>query len=137
MKNAAMLYPVFALAAWTFLVLMRLAATRFKSELRPADFVIGESERVPLKARLANRNYQNLLELPVLFYVVCLLLYVGNAASGTAVWLAWAYVALRVLHSLVHLTYNNVMHRFAFFALSNFFIVGLWIIAAMSLGLTS
>lgn len=137
MKDAAILYPVFALAAWTFLVLMRLAATRFKSELTPFDFTIGESERVPLRARLANRNYQNLLELPVLFYVVCLLLYVGNAASRTAVLLAWVYVALRVLHSLVHLTYNNVMHRFAFFALSNFFIVGLWIIAAMSLGFTS
>ncbi len=76
-----------------------------------------------------------MLELPVLFYVVCLLLYVGNAASRTAVLLAWAYVVLRVLHSLVHLSYNNVMHRFAFFALSNCCIVGLWIIAAMSLGL--
>jgi len=137
MKNAAMLYPVFALAAWTFLVLMRLAVVRYSGELRPRDYALGQSEREPVKARLANRNYQNLLELPVLFYVVCLLLYVGNAASGTAVWLAWAYVALRVLHSLVHLTYNNVMHRFAFFALSNVCLVGLWIAAAMWLGLAS
>lgn len=137
MKDAAILYPVFALAAWTFLVLMRLAATRFRSELTPFDFALGESEQVPMKARLANRNYQNLLELPVLFYVVCLLLYVGNAASGTAVLLAWAYVALRVLHSLVHLSYNNVMHRFAFFALSNFCLFALWIAAAMALGQAS
>lgn len=137
MKDAAILYPVFALAAWTFLVLMRLAVTRHGSELRPSDFVVGESERVPTAARLANRNYQNLLELPVLFYVVCLLLYVGNGPSRTAVLLAWAYVALRVLHSLVHLSYNNVMHRFAFFALSNACLVALWIAAAMSLGIAS
>lgn len=137
MKDAAILYPVFALAAWTLLVLMRLAATRFRSELTPFDFAIGESERVPMKARLANRNYQNLLELPILFYVVCLLLYVGDAASRTAVLLAWAYVVLRMLHSLVHLTYNNVMHRFAFFALSNACLLALWIAAAMALGLAS
>lgn len=137
MKNVAMLYPVFALAAWTFLVLMRLAVTRFRSELTPFDFAIGESDRVPMKARLANRNYQNLLELPVLFYVVCLLLYAGNTASRTAVLLAWAYVVLRMLHSLVHLSYNNVMHRFAFFAFSNACLLALWIAAAMSLGLAS
>ena len=137
MKDAAILYPVFVLAAWTFLVLMRLAVTRFRSELTPFDFALGESERVPMKARLANRNYQNLLELPLLFYVVCLLLYVGNGASPTAVSLAWAYVVLRALHSLIHISYNNVMHRFAFFALSNFCLVALWIAAAMSLGLAS
>lgn len=137
MKDAAILYPVFALAAWTLIVLMRLAVVRYSGELRPSDFVLGESERVPMKARLANRNYQNLLELPVLFYVVCLLLYAGNTASRAAVWLAWAYLALRVLHSLVHLSYNNVMHRFAFFVLSNFCLFALWVAAAMSLGRAS
>jgi hypothetical protein len=137
MKNAAILYPIFALAAWTFLVLMRLAVVRYSGQLRPSDYVLGASEREPVKARLANRNYQNLLELPVLFYVVCLLLYIGKTASPTAISLAWAYVALRMLHSLVHLSYNNVMHRFAFFALSNACLLALWIATAMSLELAS
>ena len=71
----------------------------------------------------------NLLELPVLFYVVCLVFYVTAGASSLAIALAWAYVVLRILHSMVHLTYNRVIHRLAVFALSNGVLVALWVLA--------
>lgn len=129
MKDAAILYPVFALAGWTFLVLLRLAALRFSRKLMPSDFAFGESERVPLRAKIANRNYISLLELPALFYVVCALLYAGNATSHAAAPLAWAYVCLRVIHSLIHLSHNNVIQRFIVFAISNFILTALWIVA--------
>ena len=134
MREARILYPVFALAAWTFIILLRLAFVRLRSGLRPDDFKLGESSRVPEKVAVANRNYMNLLELPILFYVACTLLYVGPAVSAISLWLAWIYVALRIVHSLVHLGYNHVMHRLALFAISNFILIGLWLSLWRQLG---
>ena len=77
----------------------------------------------------------NLLETPMLFYVVCVILYVTAGASHLAILVAWAYVALRVVHSLIHLTYNHVLHRLAAFTLSNAALVSLWVIAGAHVAL--
>jgi hypothetical protein len=95
------------------------------------DFKFGESAAVPAAVSIPNRNYMNLLEAPVLFYVACLVLFVTAGASPLAVALAWAYVALRVVHSVIHLSYNHVMHRLTAFAFSNAVLVALWVAAAM------
>ena len=131
MTQAAILQPVFALVAWTFVVLMLIPVARFRSgargEVAADDFKSGESARVPGAVSIPNRNYMNLLEIPMLFYVGCIALYaVGNVSSSSLV-LAWTYVGLRVVHSLIHLTYNAVMHRLTAFAVSNFVLAGLWI----------
>jgi hypothetical protein len=81
---------------------------------------------VPYDVALPNRNLINLLEVPLLFYVVCLALYVTHHVQPGCLRLAWAYVALRIVHSLIHLTSNNVRQRLAFFAVSNFVLVALW-----------
>jgi hypothetical protein len=54
--------------------------------------------------------------------------YVTHTVDALAVNLAWGYVALRALHSLIHLSYNNVIHRLSFFALSNFVLMALWVV---------
>lgn len=137
MNNPSILYPVFALAAWTGLVLLLIPFHRIRAvrrrEVRGSDFRLGESPAVPDAVRIPNRNYMNLLEVPVLFYVVCLLIYVAVLPSPGAIWLAWAYVVLRVLHSGVHLTYNHVIHRLVLFAVSNGVLVMLWVAAATRL----
>ena len=107
MSQAAILQPVFALVAWTFVVLMLIPVARFRSaakgEVAADDFKYGESERVPGAVSIPNRNYMNLLEIPMLFYVGCIVLYaVGNVSAASLV-LAWTYVGLRVVHSLIHL----------------------------------
>jgi len=134
MQNPAILYPVFALAAWTFLVLLLIPFYRVRAglrrEIKSDDFKYGESATVPAYVSIPNRNYMNLLELPMLFYVVCVLLYVTAGGSYIAIKLAWAYVVLRVIHSIIHLSYNNVMHRLTAFAASNFMLISLWIVAA-------
>ena len=101
-----------------------------RREIRTDDFKYGESATVPGYVSIPNRNYMNLLELPILFYVVCIVFFITGNASSMAITLAWAYVALRVIHSLIHLGYNNVLHRLAAFALSNAALIALWIIAA-------
>lgn len=122
--------PVFALAGLTLCMVGLIGFRRVRSAARgrvvPDDFRYGESENVTEDARIANRNYMNLLELPVLFYVASILAYVTQHGDAILV-PAWIYVALRFGHSVVHLTYNHVLHRAALFALSNFVLVGIWI----------
>lgn len=133
--------PVFALAAWTLCMLLLVAAKRVRAGLSgaisPKEFALGESSKVPGAVSLPNRNYMNLLELPVLFYVACLMAFVTGAASALLVELAWAYVALRVLHSLIHVTYNRVLHRFVAFAASNAVLVSMWVLLAWALAARS
>ena len=133
----AIFWPVFALAAWTVCMLLLVAAKRVRAglggQVHPREYALGESAKVPPEISLFNRNYMNLLELPVLFYVACVIAYVTGIATRHLVVLAWIYVALRVAHSLIHVTYNRVMHRFAAFAASNFILVTMWVLLARAL----
>lgn len=125
------LYPMAALVFWTFAVLLRIPYVRFKAafagRVKARDFKLGESPNVPPDVAIPNRNLMNLLELPVLFYVACLTLYVTRTVDPVSVYLAWIYVALRACHSLVHLTYNNVFHRLTVYAASGVVLLALWI----------
>ena len=131
MNATAILLPAAALVFWTFAVLAVLGRRRFGAArrrlVRAADFACGESANVPESVRIPNRNLANLLEMPVLFYLACIVLFVTGKVALWGVALAWAYVAARVAHSMVHLTYNNVMHRFRAFALSNAVLLALWV----------
>jgi hypothetical protein len=121
-----------ALALLTFNVLLIIPIRRVRASLAgqigPDDFKLGESARVPGNVAIPNRNYMNLTELPVLFYAICLMFYVTARTDMTTVWLAWAYVVSRVVHSLIHLTTNNVIHRLSAFAISNFVLLAMWVL---------
>lgn len=125
------LFPMGALAFLTFTVLLFVPVRRFRAAFAglvgPGDFKFGESDRVPPSVSIPNRNYMNLIELPVLFYVACLMFYVTNRVDETIVLVAWSYVGARIIHSLIHLTYNNVLHRMSVFAISNLLLVWLWL----------
>ncbi|MBQ0961844.1 MAPEG family protein [Ideonella sp. 4Y11] len=133
MRDTSFLLPMFALAGWTGLVLLYVAVCRVTAGVSPREFTLGESPQVPQRAMLANRNYMNLLELPLLFYVVCLLAWQAPAVPVAALPLAWTYVGVRVLHSLIHLGYNNVLHRFIAFAVSNFVLLALWVVVGRAM----
>jgi hypothetical protein len=131
MDDRSVLFPVMTLIGWTLLVLMLIPVRRFKAGSKGLvtgnDFKYGESSRVPGEVSLPNRNFMNLLEAPVLFYVVCILQYVTKAPVPYFVFGAWLYVALRVAHSLIHLSYNHIMHRLAAFAASNVVLIIMWL----------
>ncbi len=133
MNDSAILQPIFALASWTGLVLLLIPLVRIRAVRRGQvvanDFKAGESASVPVAVSIPNRNYMNLLEVPVLFYVVCLLLYTTAGSSPAVVLLAWSYVVLRIVHSAVHLTYNKVTHRLTAFGASNLVLILLWFVA--------
>jgi hypothetical protein len=131
-NQALILVPVLALVSWTMLVLLLIPYRRFKAafkgEVTPHDFAMGESDKVSNYVSLGNRNYMNLLEAPVLFYVAALVCYMTQSLSDTVLVLSWVYVVVRVLHSLVHVTYNHVVHRLCLFATSNFILAGIWVL---------
>jgi hypothetical protein len=119
------------LVALTFAVLLLIPYVRFKAArgglVAADDFKFGESGRVPGHVSVPNRNLMNLLELPLLFYIACLTLYVTKTVDQASLYLAWLYVALRAAHSLVHLTYNKVFHRLSVYAASNVVLAMIWI----------
>jgi hypothetical protein len=128
--KTSILFPMVALVTLTFAVMLLIPVRRFRAgfagQIKYDDFKYGESERVPPEVSIPNRNMMNLLELPLLFYVACLTYLVAGKVDTVALALAWAYVALRVAHSAIHVTYNRVRHRLIAFALSNIVLVSFW-----------
>lgn len=131
------LRPMTALVLLTFIVSLVLPYHRVKAGLQRRvvldDFKYGESENVPDHVRIPNRNLMNLLEMPLLFYVACITLYVTKSVDPVDVNLAWLYVGLRTAHSIVHLGYNKLLHRIAMYALSNAVLGVIWVRLGLSL----
>jgi hypothetical protein len=130
MLQSLIFAPMGALAFLTFGVLILIPIRRFRAGARGDivrdDFKFGESSSVPGYVSIPNRNYMNLLELPMLFYVGSLMFFVTGKVDAVVLGIAWLYVALRFIHSAIHLTYNNVMHRLVPFATSNVVLLVYW-----------
>lgn len=119
------------LALWTGAVLLTTGLSRVRAvrarRVPIEAFRLGERADVPAGLAVLNRNLMNLLEMPILFYVVCLAFYVAHAVDPAVITLGWVYVALRLAHSAIHLTFNRVNARFLAFAASNVVLLVLWI----------
>lgn len=137
MKQTLIFWPSLILILWTFLVLVQVPIRRFRAafagRVEAVDFQYGESERVPADVALPNRVFMNLVEVPPLFYVVSLMHFVTNQVDAVALGLAWLYFALRMAHSIIYLSYNHVVHRFAVFATSNLVVIALVIHLGLAL----
>lgn len=133
MDRSPILAPVVALAAWTFVMMTWMYVTRLPAMTRaglPLKGGIGMrggdldgvvEDRVQWKAH----NYSHLMEQPTVFYAVALSLALMGLGGGISLWLAWAYVGLRVLHSLVQATSNIVHRRFLVFIAASLCLLGL------------
>ena len=140
--QSPILAPVVVLVAWTLVVLAWMVVTRFAAMKRKG---------ISLKGRVGGRggnalegvvedevmwkahNYMHLVEQPTLFYAIAMVLAVGHAGGGYSAILAWAYVGLRIAHSLVQTTVNVITYRFILFGLSSLALVGLTVQAVRML----
>ena len=136
MNPKFILFPVFGMFVLMSAVLLRLAYLRFTAVRNKTVslkfFRTGQGEGETPAMYYTSRNFVNLFEAPVLFYVVCILFYViarfDNAdVARDTVGLAWAYVGLRVIHSAIHLTINDMNWRFGAYALSQAVLLMLWL----------
>lgn len=125
------LLPVLALVALTFIVWVYMYITRISEMQRKKIHAQKLDSRVHAQALLTDSavvadNLKNLFEMPILFYVGMLLSMILMIQDPLLVQLAWGFVALRIVHSLVHCTYNRVMHRFVAYLASSVILMLIW-----------
>ena len=131
--------PCAAMVGLTAVVWVKLYADRL-GEMRakridPQAFASVRAAADQLERTAAADNFRNLFEVPVLFYVLCAALVLNGGSAPGFVSAAWAYVALRAVHSLIHVTYNRVTHRFLVYVASTLLLFGMW--AAFVAGLVA
>ena len=112
------------LAVWIYMYVRRTSYLLCeKIDLRTVDAPEKAASVIPEKVSLASHNLRNLFELPVIFYAICLYLFMSDSVDRIHLLAAWSFLAFRVVHSLIHCTYNKVEHRFAAYMLAA---IGLW-----------
>jgi hypothetical protein len=138
MYHHGLILPVLALIAWTFVMWVWMYATRIPA-MQKAKVDLAEVSRTGVKlelppkvARVAD-NYNHLHEQPTIFYALALAAQVAGVTDMITISLAWAYVALRVVHSFIQATANIIMLRFTVFTLGTFVLFALLIRTWMSL----
>jgi len=127
-----MLEPVIALISWTLIVWIWMYALRIPAmnaaRIDPDDAKHpGSLNGLPSNVRAVADNYNHLHEQPTIFYALAFYTQLAGAADVLSVQLAWAYVGLRVVHSLVQNTANKVMIRFTVFGLSSLVLIAMTI----------
>ncbi len=121
----SMLQPVVALVLWSLVMEVWLYATRIPALRRagaPLDPNLTLAElnaRIPPQVRWKADNYNHLMEQPTIFYATCLAAAVAGQGDAVNASLAWGYVGLRVIHSLVQATVNIIMLRFSIFMVAS------------------
>lgn len=126
-----MIAHVFLVCAIYALLGYRRRIAVVSGAVRPNHFKTRTEE--PAASATVAANLLNQFELPVLFHVACLALFVTNGVSFVAVALAWLFVALRYAHAFVHVTSNNLRYRSPLFAAGFIVLVVLWIWFALHL----
>ncbi|RMA82185.1 MAPEG family protein [Umboniibacter marinipuniceus] len=128
--------PMLALLTWTTIIwwallLVRLSEIKAK-KLLPHQLNTPEDakELLSLRQNMLARNFANLLELPLLFYILGALSIILKVESEFSVLLAWLFVGSRVAHSLIHTGYNTVLHRFYAYVLGGL-VLTTWVITML------
>ncbi len=122
MEATAILQPVIALGLWTGVIMVWMYATRIPAmnaaNLDPQTAMHVKALNLPSEVARIGDNYNHLFEQPTLFYATAIAIAVMGHGDAVAVNCAWAFVVLRVIHSLVQSTVNIVLLRFGIFVLS-------------------
>jgi hypothetical protein len=139
MENIPILAPAAVLVLWSLVVLMWVTMTRFPAfakmglkigDAEPGSRYVDVEPNMPPKVNWKSHNYTHLMEQPTLFYAVIAILALSGAGVGINVTFAWAYVALRVVHSVWQATVNIISVRVTLFTLST---LCLWVLAINAL----
>lgn len=136
MRNA-IFWPLIAQVVIVALVAVRLYATRIAEmrarRINPQSLATTRTAAGALQDIAAADNFRNLFEVPVLFFAVCCALAITDTVTPAQLALAWVFVVLRAAHSLIHVTYNRVMHRFGVYIASTLCVLVMWALFAISL----
>jgi hypothetical protein len=141
MVGMAILQPVVALAAWTMVMWFWLYGTRIPAltaaKVDPEELAndpkVTLDNVLPPQVQWKAHNYNHLHEAPTVFYAVAITLAIIGQGDGLNAQIGWAYVGLRVIHSIIQATINKITLRFGIFALSSFCLMFLVARAALAM----
>ena len=141
MHYSPLLAPIVALVAWSLVMYIWMYAARLPAMKRAGISLKGRRGTrggaleglIPDEANWKAHNYAHLMEQPTIFYAIVIALILMGFDHPINVYLAWAYVLLRVVHSLIQATVNIVAYRFLVFTLSSLCLIGLTMHAAIFL----
>lgn len=126
-----LIYPLFAMVVLTAVVGLMTAFTRIRSaysgEVDPRYFRLMSNYQITDRVAKYGRNFDNLFEVPTLFYAALITALAIDFYTPVLLYSAWVFVALRVIHSGIHLSYNHPLHRFVPFFLSFLCVLVMWI----------
>jgi len=134
-NQASIFVPMLVVVLITFVAFLRMGAARAAAMKagQDADYYRSHTKgSEPEATVIAVRHYGNLFEMPTIFYPACLCAFVLEAVGSWTLVFAWGFTVLRILQSLVHMTYNNPMHRGMPFVFSGMFMMALWINVAIA-----
>ena len=129
-------YPTIGMVSLTSLVLSTCGVLRIGGlvigKLNPDYYLLfrEQDDAEPNLIRAFSRNYKNLLQLPILLYAGCITAYVTGLVTDNLIVLAWIYFGCRCLHTLIHVTYNQLWYRAATFISSCFVLFAYWVVLA-------
>ncbi len=137
--ESSILTPALILVTWTLVVWAWMYALRIpamsSAGIDPDNAKHpGSLDTLPSHVRAVADNYNHLHEQPTIFYALVFYTHLAGTATEFAVSMAWSYVILRILHSLVQNTVNKVMIRFSVFSLSTLALIALTVSNLLQLG---
>ena len=137
MEARLIYWPAVAMAALTLIVWGRMYRTRIaqmkRERIHPQAVATSAQAAAKLTDSKAADNFRNLFELPVLFYLALVVAAQTAQVGWLTLILAWLFVALRVLHSFIHCSYNKVIHRFYAYFFGGVVLWSLWAVLAYGL----
>jgi hypothetical protein len=137
MNNTVFFWPAFTLVLLTFSVMLRMLTNRIAqmkaNKIHPQSISTSSEVAAKMKDSRAADNFRNLFETPVLFYAAMFFAQISQPENKILLVLAWLYVALRIVHSIIQCSYNKVMHRFYVFFTSIWVVLGIWIVMALGI----
>lgn len=130
MQQLAIIYPSIAMFLLTGCLVFSLGLSRLVAIKRGSVnfrfYKRYDEGKEPDRLRILTRHVQNHFEVPPLFHIGVLLCYVTNSVTMVAVVAAWTFFGLRCVHSIIHLSSNNVTNRFVCFVGSMMSLIVLW-----------
>jgi len=139
MTYSPLLAPIVALVAWTLVVMLWMMVARFREFRRlgvnfgnipPGSRGVDLEGRAEPSAQWKSHNYNHLMEQPTIFYAIVIALALMGMDQPINLWLAWGYVGLRILHSLIQCTSNIVRFRLPIFGIASLCLLGLTVHAS-------
>ena len=131
MSPDSILLPSIAMFFLSFFLFLGMGYKRFRAtasrRVSVKFYQLYNEGAEPPDMRVMTRHMQNHFEVPPLFHIACVALFSTGHVTNLALIFAWTFVGLRLIHSVIHLNSNNVLHRFAVFGMSLCAVAGLWV----------